>query len=108
MASNIDKKNKESIMVDTSRTPTGNKPQIRLLVFTTVMSIALTVASTTPVFAAQKYWSYSNCGTSWWDYNCWSATPGGALDGTAQPITGDQVFLINPTSSNSPSLSRSA
>ena len=60
--------------------------------------IVLGLALTTTTFSAQaaeKYWSYTDCGTDWWDYNCWSATFGGPLDGTAQPVAGDNVYLYN-------------
>ena len=58
------------------------------------IALALTVISFS-VQATDKYWSYSSCGTSWWDYNCWSATFGGVLDGNGQPLAGDDVYLYN-------------
>ena len=66
-----------------------------------VLCIALALAAIPfSVQAADKYWSYTDCGTNWWDYNCWSATFGGVLDGNGQPLDGDDVYLYNAGTSN--------
>lgn len=63
---------------------------LSLLIFTPLSTVQ----------AANKYWSYTSCGNSWWDTNCWSATFLGPLDGTSQPLDGDNVYLYNSSSSD--------
>lgn len=43
-----------------------------------------------PIMAEEKYWA---CGSSWWDFNCWSLIPG-VVPTTTPPVTGDDALLL--------------
>jgi hypothetical protein len=68
------------------------KKQFLLFLVTSLLG----VASFTSAHAADRYWA---CGSSWWDFTCWSATSGGAAT-LGQPQNGDNVFLTQSDAAN--------
>ena len=68
-----------------------NQIRKRSSLSTAITLVLLSSAPLSSVQAASKYWSVADCGSSWWDYNCWSPVYTGALDGLGQPIDSDFV-----------------